>query len=145
MSEVSLCCDPDRLSDSFYLEGFLKRVRRWQTSGASVFVYMRDSKICDYMEKRENQSADQVVFMDLVQRMYSPTSLSGKTAQPQEAVEYKTSRELQYSLRESCEPTVAEISQWMMQMGFQGVPKGGTFYWMLYERDCGDAAAHPTE
>ena len=88
------------------------------------------------MKQDENMSADQNVFMNLVQQTYSPTS-EGK-ANPREAVEYKTSRELQYVFRESCEPTVTEISQCMMKMGFQGVPKTGTFYWMLYEKHPSD-------
>ena len=28
-----------------------------------------------------------------------------------------------------------EVSAAMMAMGFQGVPRDGTFYWMLYERE----------
>ena len=70
--------------------------------------------------------------MDLVQQTFSPTGEGLEN--PSEAVEYKTSRELQYMLRESCEPSVAEVSQCMMELRFQGVPKDGAFYWMLYER-----------
>ncbi len=84
------------------------------------------------MKEKENMSADMKVFIDIVSQTYSPTSEGLEN--PAEAVEYKTSRELQYMLRESCEPTVADVSQCMMKMGFQGVPKDGTFYWMLYER-----------
>ena len=85
------------------------------------------------MSEKEKQNADKSVFMDLVQRAYSPTSEGLQN--PGDAVMYKTSRELQYTFRESCEPTVAEISKAMMDMKFQGVPKEGAFYWMLYLKE----------
>ncbi len=75
---------------------------------------------------------DVKVLKRLVQQSYAATS--GGIENPAEAVNYRTSRELQYEFRESCEPSVAEVSQAMMDMGFQGVPKDGTFYWMLYEK-----------
>lgn len=84
------------------------------------------------MEEKINDSVDVKVLKELVQRSYSATS--GGVENPAECVQYRTSRELLYEFRESCEPSVAEVSQAMLTMGFQGVPKGGTFYWMLYER-----------
>ncbi|MBQ9363985.1 MAG: hypothetical protein IJT97_11320 [Bacteroidaceae bacterium] len=78
------------------------------------------------------ESLDVKVLKRLVRESYAATS--GEIENPAEAVMYRTSRELQYEFRESCEPSVAEVSQAMMAMGFQGVPKDGTFYWMLYER-----------
>ncbi len=84
------------------------------------------------MNKEENNpSPDKSVFLDLVRRTYSPTSEGLQN--PSEAVQYKTSRELQYMFRETCEPSLADISHGMTQMGFQGIPKEGTFYWILYE------------
>ena len=85
------------------------------------------------MSKEEANNADVEVFKNLVQQTCSPTSEGLQN--PAEAVQYKTSRELQYMFRESCEPTVADISKAMMEMKFQGVPKEGAFYWMLYERN----------
>ena len=79
------------------------------------------------------ESMDVKVLKCLVQQSYSATS--GEIENPAEAVMYRTSRELQYEFRESCEPSVAEVSAAMMAMGFQGVPRDGTFYWMLYERE----------
>ena len=85
------------------------------------------------MSKDQTKSNDAQVFETLVQQSYSPTSEGLQN--PSEAVEYKTSMELQYLFRESCEPTLAEISQVMMDLKFQGVPKEKSFYWMLYERN----------
>ena len=65
------------------------------------------------MSEKENQNADKSVFMDLVQRTYSPTSEGLQN--PSEAVMYKTSRELQYTGRGSCEGTVAELSMAMVE------------------------------
>ena len=60
----------------------------------------------------------------------APDGLQNQNEEPQ----FKTSRELQYMVRESCEPTVAEISQSMIRMKFDGISKAGTYYWKLYER-----------
>lgn len=84
------------------------------------------------MNKEENSSADKSVFMALVQQTFSPTSEGLQN--PSEAVQYKTSMELKYMFRESCEPSLADISLSMTEMKFQGVPREGTFYWILYER-----------
>ena len=84
------------------------------------------------MSKDQTKSNDAQVFETLVQQSYSPTSEGLEN--PSEAVQYKTSLELQYSFRESCAPSLAEISQVMMDLKFQGVPKDKAFYWMLYER-----------
>lgn len=84
------------------------------------------------MSKEENSSTDKSVFMGLVKQTFSPTSEGLQN--PSEAVQYKTSLELKYMFREGCEPSLADISMSMTEMNFQGVPKEGTFYWILYER-----------
>lgn len=84
------------------------------------------------MNKEESTNADVQVFKSLVQQTFSPTSEGLQN--PSEAVQYKTSMELKYMFRESCEPSLADISLSMTEMKFQGVPREGTFYWILYER-----------
>ncbi len=84
------------------------------------------------MSNEENKSTDAKVFESLVQQSYSQTDEGLQN--PTEAVEFKTSRELQYVFRESCEPTVAEISRSMMDLKFKGLSKENAYYWKLYKR-----------
>ena len=83
-------------------------------------------------DKNRNLNNDIQVFEHLMLQTYksAPDGLQNQNEEPQ----FKTSRELQYMVRESCEPTVAEISQSMIRMKFDGISKAGTYYWKLYER-----------
>lgn len=84
------------------------------------------------MNKETNEvMTDKDVFRQLIKQRFTPTSPEG-CENPNEVVQFRTSRELVYELREMCEPTIAEASGVMMELGYQGKPIDGGFAWMLY-------------
>lgn len=90
------------------------------------------------MENQEkvnySNMSDREVFKLLVTQQYTSTSQGAKN--PSESVMYRTSLELQHEFRETCEPSLADISSVMMELRFQGKPvEKGSFAWILYEKD----------
>lgn len=90
------------------------------------------------MESQEkvdySKMSDREVFKTLVAQQYAPTS--GGAENPSESALFRTSLELQHEFRESCEPSIADISSVMMELKFQGKPfDRGQFAWILYPKD----------
>lgn len=94
---------------------------------------MAKTKTDESVKAAQSQMTDRDVFRQLVAEHYTPTTNGSQI--PSEDAMYRTSRELQYEFRNSCEPSLADISSVMMELKFQGKPLAGTgFAWILYEK-----------
>lgn len=77
----------------------------------------------DNKEQKKEQTPDMEVFEKLLKQKYAATKdlLSGEAT-------FRSSRELQHEFEEYCEPTVADISLKMLELGYE-YKKG---FWQVF-------------